>query len=278
MALSPSRVRVQGKPQESLQTSSFDFQLIVREGTGLSLLKKESGRDATRRLVDFELSRVAQIVAKNDCKTFEKLSDAQVVEEVLADAPDPFVLALAMHKLSMKTEALAQELPGIDVNTKVLQIAESTLQALVRDHADEFMRTIKGFEHHILWNFFTNYLPDCLQQIDQYFEMEQEQRRNAQGERSSILIEYAQSRNLLHMSNILKEAIQKSMLSDFDNLVSFLEIISSFKAQLMSIGGLNPGEEAASADDYLLQTKVQQMTAVYKALKAPIIKNNQMVV
>lgn len=120
MALSPSRVRVRGRPQQSLQKSSFDFQIIVREGIGLSLLKKASGKDATCKLVDFALSRVAQLIADNDCKTFEKLSDVQLVEKVLADGQDQFVLALSMRRLVSETRALAKELPGADLNERVL--------------------------------------------------------------------------------------------------------------------------------------------------------------
>lgn len=78
------------------------------------------------------------------------------------------------------------------------------------------------------------------------------------------------------MSNILKEAIQKSTLSDFDSLLSFLESTSQLKEHLTSTGALTPAEGAASTGDFLLPIKLKQMKAVYLALKAPIVKSSQM--
>ena len=82
--------------------SGFDFQLILREGLGLSILKKECGKDATRKLVHVELNRIQKLVSQNERKTFEKLQDWQVVEKIIAEAHDPFVLALSLHEFNMK--------------------------------------------------------------------------------------------------------------------------------------------------------------------------------
>lgn len=106
--LALSRVRNLGKIEsQGNSLAAFDFQVIVREGIGFSILKKHSNKISAKKLIDYEQNKFVQAIAQNDEKTFEQVNDLEMVDRVLRDAEDPFVLALALHQLMMGERSVA---------------------------------------------------------------------------------------------------------------------------------------------------------------------------
>lgn len=77
--------------------------------------------------------------------------------------------------------------------------------------------------HDLVWTFFCDTLPERFKQVQEYFELEEDQRRLSQTERSSIPAQQAQARKLFEMTSLLRDAIQKTVLGDFEHTIEFVE-------------------------------------------------------
>lgn len=120
MAFTNSKVRCSSAQIESEKQFGFDFKVVVRDGIGMSILVKTVGEDATQTLIDHELNRMIRVFAENEQKTFEKLSNEQIVDKVCLEANDAFVLALSLTRYLSRTDEFQRNVPGVSVKSNVV--------------------------------------------------------------------------------------------------------------------------------------------------------------
>lgn len=107
-------------------------------------------------------------------------------------------------------------------------------------------------------------MQEKLDQVQQFFELEEDQRRQSQPDRPSIPARQARSRKAFAMGACLRDAIQRSVIGDFEDVISFGENLLQFKSYLAAFisSEIENGEALTQqlqrgAADVLLAVKLQ---------------------